>query len=301
MPHIYDNIKQELYPALDTTLASAFRADFCIGYFNLRGWRLLADKVEQFSGGEGATCRVLVGMHEAPDQTLRAALRLLETDEGLDLPRAVQLRRQVSLDFRAQLTYGAPSNVDEAALRQLARQLRAGKVVVKLHLRYNLHAKLYLLYREDYHLPVVGYLGSSNLTMAGLRRQGELNVDVTDNLATEELRRWFDDRWNDKWSVDISTDLAQIIEESWAREELIAPYLIYLKMAYHLSQDARAGLSEFTLPREFQNQLFPFQEAAVKIAARRVNERRGVLLGDVVGLGKTLMATAIARIFKDDL
>ncbi len=48
------------------------------------------------------------------------------------------------------------------------------KVVVKLHLKYPLHAKLYLAYSDDKRIPVIGFLGSSNLTMAGLVRQGEL-------------------------------------------------------------------------------------------------------------------------------
>ena len=43
-----------------------------------------------------------------------------------------------------------------------------------------------------------------------------------------------------------------------------------------------------------------YQTAAVKIAAHHLNKRGGVLIGDVVGLGKTLMATALARIFEDD-
>src|SRR5207249_8618541 len=50
----------------------------------------------------------------------------------------------------------------------------------------------------------------------------------------------------------------------------------------------------------FGNKLFEFQKAAVKIAAHHLNKRNGVLIGDVVGLGKTLMATALARIFEDD-
>ena len=50
----------------------------------------------------------------------------------------------------------------------------------------------------------------------------------------------------------------------------------------------------------FGNRLFDFQAAAVKIAAHHLNKRNGVLIGDVVGLGKTLMATAVARIFEDD-
>ena len=50
----------------------------------------------------------------------------------------------------------------------------------------------------------------------------------------------------------------------------------------------------------FGDRLFDFQAAAVKIAAHHLNKRNGVLIGDVVGLGKTLMATAVARIFEDD-
>ncbi|MFM6078192.1 MAG: SNF2-related protein, partial [Dolichospermum sp.] len=48
-------------------------------------------------------------------------------------------------------------------------------------------------------------------------------------------------------------------------------------------------------------QLFPFQTAAVKIAAHYVNRRGGVLIGDVVGLGKTLVGTAIAKIIEEEL
>ncbi len=143
-------------------------------------------------------------------------------------------------------------------------------------------------------------MGSSNLTLAGLSKQGELNVDVQDSDACQKLVAWFDDRWNDHWCVDISSELIQVIDESWAREQAILPYHIYVKMAYHLSQEARAGLNEFRIPRDFGNRLFDFQTAAVKIAAHHLNKRGGVLIGDVVGLGKTLMATAVARIFEDD-
>ncbi len=123
---------------------------------------------------------------------------------------------------------------------------------------------------------------------------------MLDHDACNKLARWFEDRWNDRWCIDISEELAQIIEQSWAREELIPPYHIYIKIAYHLSQEARAGLSEFRIPRDFGDKLFDYQTAAVKIAAHHLNKRNGVLIGDVVGLGKTLMAVALARIFEDD-
>jgi SNF2 family DNA or RNA helicase len=94
--------------------------------------------------------------------------------------------------------------------------------------------------------------------------------------------------------------LIQIIDNSWAREQTLAPYHIYLKIAHHLSQEARAGLSEFKVPKDFGQTLLAFQTAAVRIAAQYLNKRGGVVIGDVVGLGKTLMAVALARIFQDD-
>ena len=203
--------------------------------------------------------------------------------------------------LRAQLTFGVPTDAAEKTLRQLARQMRAGRVKVKLFLKHPLHAKLYLVHRNDPINPIIGFLGSSNLTLAGLVRQGELNVDVLDSDTAAKLSSWFEDRWNDRWCVDVTEELIQIINESWAREEPIPPYHLYLKMAYHLSQEAREGLTEFKLPTVFGDRLFDFQASAVKIAAHHLNKRGGVLIGDVVGLGKTLMATAVARIFEDDM
>ncbi len=71
--------------------------------------------------------------------------------------------------------------------------------------------------RSDYSL--AGYVGSSNLTFAGLQQQGELNVDVVNCDATRKLQRWFDDRWDDDLAFDLSDELVQLIETSWAREE----------------------------------------------------------------------------------
>ncbi len=301
MPRIYDNIAQHLLSSIRQTLAGAARADFCVGYFNLRGWRLIDDLVDGWPGTTDGRCRVLVGMQRPPQEEVRAAFSLTEQDAIVDHQQALRLKQQLAESFREQLTFGAPTNRDEAALQRLSAQLKAGKVVVKLFLRHPLHAKLYLLHQPANHLnPIVGYLGSSNLTLAGLKGQGELNIDVLDHDACCKLQRWFDDRWDDARCVDISAELAAIIDESWARERPVPPYHVYLKMAWHLSNEARAGLAEYRIPPEFAGQLFDYQTAAVKIAAHHLNKRGGVLIGDVVGLGKTIMASAVAKVFQDD-
>ena len=300
MPRIFDNIENDLLPALQETLALSDRADFCVGYFNLRGWKVLDSYIERWSGGEGGCCRLLVGMQRIPQQEISALLGLMNDSGEIDQATSLRLKKELVEKFKEQLTVGAPTNADEAGLRRLAGQIKAKKVVIKLFLRHPLHAKLYLLFRPDPISPTIGYLGSSNLTLAGLSYQGELNIDVLDHDACSKLSQWFEDRWNDRWCIDISEDLVKVVEQSWAREEPIPPYHIFIKMAYHLSREAREGISEFHLPPEFEEKLLSFQEAAVKIAAHHLNKRGGVLIGDVVGLGKTLMATALARIFEDD-
>ena len=301
MPRIFDNIQEQLLPALRQTLQVSDRADFCVGYFNLRGWKVIDDLVECWLGGIGRQCRLLVGMQRLPQEELREVLDVASRGfQPPDNQKALRLKRKLAEEFREQLILGAPTNEDEDGLRRLSRQIRAEKLAVKLFLRHPLHAKLYLLFRPDPINPIIGYLGSSNLTFPGLSQQGELNVDVLDHDACAKLAKWFEDRWNDRRCIDISNELAEIIDTSWAREEPIPPHHIYVKIAYHLSQEARAGLAEFRIPKEFGGQLLDFQTAAVKIAARHLNQRGGVLIGDVVGLGKTLMATALARVFEDD-
>ncbi len=298
MPRIFDNIETPLLPALLETLKVSERADFCVGYFNLRGWKVIASPIEAIPSQNQTVCRVLVGMQRLPQDDLKQLFSFAETT--IDNATAVRLKKKLAEEFKEQLTIGVPTNSDEAGLRQLAEQLRRKKVAVKLFLRYALHAKLYLLHRNDYNNPITGFLGSSNLTFSGLKGQGELNIDVLGHDETKKLAKWFEERWNDRFCLDISDELAQIIEQSWARETLIPPYHIHLKIAYHLSEEARTGLSEFALPMDFRGKLFKFQENAVKIAARYVHKQGGVMLGDVVGLGKTMMATALARILEDD-
>jgi hypothetical protein len=313
VPRIYDNLEPSLAPALCQALVDARGADFCVGYFNLRGWGVLGGPVDglgsSLEGGgappgpsaASAPCRVLIGMHRAPHELRRALHGVGSGDDPIDQARAVRARRLITEDFRAQLASGVPTRDDERTLRLLARQLREGRVSVRLYLREPLHAKLYLIHRRDPVSPRIAFLGSSNLTFSGLRGQGELNVDVMEVDACDKLARWFDARWGDRFALDVSAELAQAIDESWASERLVPPFHVYLKIAWHLSRDARAGLSEFHIPADMEGLLFTFQKEAVKIAAHHVQARGGVMLGDVVGLGKTLMATALARVLEDAL
>ncbi|WP_338336331.1 helicase-related protein [Marseilla massiliensis] len=309
MARIYDNIDIKFTDGLRGIIENTGvkRVDFCVGYFNLRGWNLIVEQVDKLTGDyvyeddkrKMRYCRLLIGMHRPDEDLIRS---LYSHQEALPDSEYVQrCKRQIAEDFRKQLLLGLPSAADERTLRRLSVQLKEGKVCVKLYLKEPLHAKLYLAHRPDDNFnKIQAIMGSSNLTYAGLTRQGELNAEFADSDSAEKLARWFDDRWNERFCLDITEELARIIDESWAGDKIIPPYYIYLKTAYHLSQEARSGIKEFTLPPEFRHDLFDFQQTAVKIAAKNLNsdKRGGAMIGDVVGLGKTITACAIAKLYE---
>ena len=308
MARIYDNIETKFTQGLQDIITNmgVKRVDFCVGYFNLRGWQLVVNQIDQIPGDyvyegnrqEFRCCRLLIGMHQ-PDQEL--VRRLYSKEQPTDAAYAQQCKLEIAREFKKQLLLGLPTKQDEWTLRRLSAQLKEDKVCVKLYVAEPLHAKLYLAHRPDDNFnPIQAIMGSSNLTYAGLTKQGELNAEFGDSDSAQKLSAWFDDRWNDRFCIDITKELIDAIDNSWAGEEIIPPYYIYLKTAYHLSADARSGIKEFTLPPEFQNDLFDFQQTAVKIAARHLNsdKRGGAMIGDVVGLGKTITACAIAKIYE---
>src|SRR5688572_11970290 len=94
MPRIFDNIEQNLIQALRETLGQSLRADFCVGYFNLRGWRLLNEPIGEWAGGEGACCRLLVGMNQTPQERIRTLYRGADLPQGIDNATALQEKGQ---------------------------------------------------------------------------------------------------------------------------------------------------------------------------------------------------------------
>ena len=144
MPNIYDNIKNHLIEGLTEALVPSQRADICVGYFYLSGWKQLTNVIDSLSGAtvrEGNTdvhrvCRLLVGMQKLPYDIIKEHFSQDE-DSLIDQSEVVKLKNRLAQDFKEQLTIGTPSEADENALRNLSRQMKEGKVVVKLHGRYS--------------------------------------------------------------------------------------------------------------------------------------------------------------------
>lgn len=307
MTEILDNRSDET--RLGTRVRQIFSdfqsMDVATGYFNLRGWRSFADLVDEKiqAGASFPVARVLVGMvrgseHEQVVQAYRDEFEGREASQ--DQKAAIERRLALVQILRNQLTHGIPSAGDRQALQDLHRQIDIGAVEVKVYCREPLHGKTYIFHRQDVTQPVMGFVGSSNLTYPGLFTNRELNTDVTDQDGAHKLAAWFEDLWMDRRALSIHDHLLDLLEESWASPKLRDPYEVYVKVCYDLSRDVREGLDEYQLHGPIKDKLLDYQATAVKTLARRIMTRGGTMLGDVVGLGKTLTAIAVALMLRDE-
>jgi len=303
---IFDNIDLKLGEHLKAVTSDYDRLDAAVGYFNLRGWQFFAPIVDAKEFKKGTpVARVLIGMSGVePDLALSEYLQSTVNGsvaaDGVDGSIARERHQQALHKFREQLSRGILDQTHHDALRTLKRHLEEGRVQIKLFTRRPLHGKTYICHREDVTNPITAFVGSSNLTMSGLQHNYELNVDVVDWDGTKVLAKWFEDRWNDRYTMEITSDLIELIEESWAGDNQPTPYDVYLKVCWHLSRDVRDGLAEYGVPTALQSELLDYQSSAVKTLARRIATRGGAMLGDVVGLGKSITATAVAMVLKEE-
>lgn len=166
------------------------------------------------------------------------------------------------------------------------------------------HAKLYLfLLNEGQAKQKILITGSSNLTRPGLMDQNEFNVEISD-YGIEEAEKYFDTLWNS--SIPVTEDnvrkneLLQILTHQTLIKE-ITPF-----EAYCLVLKAYLESYEINLPGEaihkilLSNNYVPYryQLDAIAQALSIIEKHNGVILADVVGLGKTIIACAIAFMLK---
>ena len=256
-------------------LASAPSAAIATAYVNPAGFLLIADELEQLP-----RIRVLLGAEPLPDPVLteRAdeAVRARLRDALNDHDSWLRAERD-ALGFAPEATLSA---------KRLVSWLRAadgrGEPVVEIR-RYTggfLHGKAYI----SHHPTHPAYLaGSSNLTMAGLTRNAELNVGASgQHGSTGQVVDWFEECWADSEAYD----LAALYEPLWQEH---SPWRVFLRMLLerygpHLDEE-EAGPTRFELTR--------FQADGVRRMERLLDEVGGVLVADEVGLGKTYLALEV--------
>lgn len=310
---IYDNLSAEggghghgsLGARIVDRMTHYSTLDVATGYFDLRGWAdldadirsLIAKRGEQ----EGPVVRILIGM-ATPSAHEATLVRLDEEATGvptLDADREIsQGRRDVVIrNFREQLSRGRTTEQTRAALASLRELVAQGRVELKAFTRQPLHGKTYILHSDADAESKEAWVGSSNLTHPGLFTNLELNTELTDRENVIALAQWFEDRWSDHFSMRLTAQMLALLDDSFVGVH--TPWEIYLKVCYDLSRDVREGLEEYSVYGRIDDDLLDYQRTAVTTLARRVEKNGGAMLGDVVGLGKTITAVAVASMLRD--
>ena len=118
-------------------------------------------------------------------------------------------------------------------------------------------------------------------------------LKTSNSPDVNQLLNWFDNLWKD--GLEFTEDFQIILQKSWAGK-IYSPYEVFLKGAYHELKDKIDTHYELDpiWAQKFPK-LFPFQEDAVNQSLSIFDQHGGIIIGDVVGLGKTYVGTALLK------
>ncbi|HEV2046028.1 MAG TPA: helicase-related protein [Chthoniobacterales bacterium] len=291
---IIDNRERKLAASVKPLLSESDKAKFAVGYFFISGFKFIADELEKIS-----ELRLLIG-NVSDSRTIEQLAETHSAAQLLDQTRkrefANQKERQTTLDevgaaIRLRIEQLSQTDEDERVINLLLKLIEEKRFIIRVYTKSRLHAKAYIFdYPTERYDRGMAIIGSSNLSLSGLVDNTELNVEVHGKGNHEQLTKWFNDLWGE--AEDFDADLMRELRASWALNS-ITPFELYVKVLFELVRD-RLEHPLQAMPSDFPP-LTDFQWAAVQSALRILKRQNGVILGDVVGFGKTLMGTALLK------
>jgi len=189
----------------------------------------------------------------------------------------------------------------EDGILAFIQDLVDGRIEVRAHNSKAIHAKFYLFLPEKHTEHSDGWviMGSSNLTEAGLGIKKspnyELNIALKDFDDVEFTKEEFKKLWEQSTSI-LPADIQEFKKKTHIGQEF-TPYEIYLKLLieYFGNNIDYDPDTVGDLPKTYKK--LSYQIDAVNQGFQMLMEHNGFFLADVVGLGKTVVASMIAKRF----
>lgn len=240
-------------------------------------------------------------------EKIRILIGISTNKQSYDLLNAARREKEQTLQFSHAETKDAVSglvekemedsddnySVEEGVLKFI-EWIRSEKLEIRAYPSQKIHAKLYIMTFEEGNKDKGRVItGSSNFTEAGLIYNLEFNVELKNSADHEFAKNKFDALWSD--SVDISEKYIETIENKTWLNQNITPYELYLKFLYEYFKDELNQTEDVFVnyfPENFKR--LEYQEQAVLNAKKILLEYGGVFISDVVGLGKTYIATLLS-------
>lgn len=270
-----------------------------IGYFYYSGYIELSEKLKD------KQIKILVGL----DIELQIAkhIREVETFRNGLVSRNVakeEYYRQFVLAFN-------DSDFLDTAEKQKQFKMFYGKILDgTLEIRKTLepcHSKMYLfayndMMNENGELPGVLITGSSNLSYQGMKGRLELNARFNDKRDYDEGKKIFDELWDSSVVIASKDNIDEwnnkVMAHIWY-DKLYSPYLMYIRV---LKEYFNIPTSDNILtPHDITEGRYSnlkYQTDAVQMGLNALRNHNGAIVADVVGLGKSVIASTIARNLK---
>ncbi|MCD8103114.1 MAG: phospholipase D-like domain-containing protein [Alistipes sp.] len=190
----------------------------------------------------------------------------------------------------------------EEGILLLADDIHEGRVELKIHPTRDLHAKFYLFLPQKHTKNSDGWviMGSSNLSDSGLGLtkppRYELNVAMKDYDDVAFCKAEFDKLWSHGEPLTFE-DIDSYRKKTYLGQNP-TPYELYMKLLIDYFGDQVEDSFTLEMPEGFKK--LKYQDDAVKDGYQKLLKNNGFFLADVVGLGKTVVATMIAKRFIEE-
>lgn len=248
-----------------------------VGYFYSTGFYKLSESLENVK-----KIRILVGM--GVDEETFNALSL----ERRSIP---ETRDNFKDKVKRELAESDEKREIEEGIVKFIEYIKSGKLEIRAYPGRTLHAKVYIMLKkegsEDKGKVITG---SSNFTVSGLDENIEFNIELKDAPDVDFAAQKFEELW--KESISVSEDYVETVTKFTHLSDTFTPYEIYLKTLYEYFKD-RIDYKDIDVPEDFKK--LAYQIDAVNQAKSILESHNGVFLADVVGTGKTYIASMLAK------
>lgn len=293
------NKEKFLSDIINGILPKTNAVDILVGYFYYSGYSQLSEKLQD------KQIRILVGL----DIDLHISKRISEVE---NFRKGFVSRNLVKEEYYAQfITLFNDSDLLDSADKLEQFKMFYGKILDgTLEIRKTLepcHSKMYLFAYNDQmneggELPGVLITGSSNLSYQGLKGRLELNARFNDKLEYEEGKKLFNELWENSVVIANKDNLDEwenkVMKRIWY-EQLYSPFLMYIRVLKEYFNIPT--VNNILTPHDITEGKYSnlrYQTDAVQMALNALHNHNGAIVADVVGLGKSVIASTIARNLK---
>lgn len=276
------------------------RLDFLVGYFFFSGFCEICDELKD------KPLRILVGMNADVDVNngIREYTSYAAQEQSQDSKLAVRNAYFENLKNIINKADLIDSHNFEKSYRVFLKKLENGTLEVRKTKEPN-HAKMYLFCMPS-EATITGLddskviIGSSNFSIQGFKARNEVNIYLKDGHDFEDGSKIFNELWEDSIPLINAENKGafktEVLKHTWL-ETIPSPYLMYVRTLYEyfkVSSDYIKTPKEITHDR--MNQFFDvsYQLDAIRDGVAKIKKHSGVIIADVVGLGKSVIAAAIA-------